>query len=288
MKPITLGDVTISRVIEIGRSSYPTAAMLPDSSSQAIARHLPWLKPHFWDDATGDLGSRIGTYVVRTLATTILIDTGVGNSKTRRHNPAWHMREGRFLTDLAAAGVTPEQVDVVLCTHLHVDHVGWNTRWEGGRWVPTFPNARHVFAGNEWDFWKHETEAGRDENGNIADSVVPIVDAGLALLVDSDYRVDPWVSFEPSPGHTPGHVCVRLRTSAGEAVFTGDLMHRTVQVAEPQWSSQFCHDGKQAATTRREFIARHADSGVLVLPSHFPHPGYIVRENGGHRFVRAS
>ena len=154
--------------------------------------------------------------------------------------------------------------------------------------MPTFANARHIFAGNEWDFWKYETEGGRDENGNITDSVVPIVEAGLAVLVDSDYRVDPWVSFEPSPGHTPGHVCVRLRTSAGEAVFTGDLMHRTVQVAEPQWSSQFCHDGKQAASTRRQFIERHADSSVLVLPSHFPHPGYIVRENGGHRFVPVS
>lgn len=285
MKPITLGEVTIARVIEISRSSFPTASMLPDSSPAAIARHLPWLQPHFWDDTTNDLGSRIGTYVVRTPRTTILIDTGVGNSKTRIHTPAWHMREGGFLTDLAAAGVTPEEVDVVLCTHLHVDHVGWNTQRVNDRWVPTFPNARHVFAGAEWDFWKHEHEAGRDENGNIADSVVPIVDAGLATLVDTDHRVDPWVSFEPAPGHTPGHVTVRLKTRAGEAVFSGDLMHRTVQVAEPQWSSQFCYDGKQAADTRRAFVERHADSGVLVLPAHFPHPGYIVRENGGHRFT---
>ena len=282
MTPLKLGEVTIASVVEIDRSSFPTASMLPDSTPDAIAAHHRWLRPDFWDDAVGDLASRIQTYIVRTPRHTVLVDTGVGNDKTRTGSTAWHQRRGTYLDDLKAAGITPERVDIVVCTHLHVDHVGWNTRLAGERWVPTFPNARYVIAGEEWDYWRHE----KDEC--IADSVVPVVEAGQAVLVESDYAVDPWLRFEPSPGHTPGHVCLRLTTNGGEAVFGGDLMHRTVQVAEPQWSSRFCYDGKRAAATRRAFIEGHADSGVLVLLAHFPRPGYIVREGGGHRFVPAA
>ena len=282
MTTIRLGDVTITSVVEIGRSSFPTASMLPDSTPEALAAHHHWLKPHFFDDTVGDLGSRIQTYIVRTPQHTVLIDTCVGNDKNREGSALWHMRRGSYLDDLAAAGVTPEQVDFVVTTHLHVDHVGWNTRLVDGRWLPTFPGAKYIMAGEEWEYWRHE----KDEC--IADSVVPVVERGQAALVDSDYAVDPWLSFEPSPGHTPGHVCVRLSTTAGQAVFTGDLMHRTVQVAEPQWSSRFCYDPKHAAATRRAFVERHADSGVLVLAAHFPRPGYIVREKGGTRFTPAA
>ena len=170
---------------------------------------------------------------------------------------------------------------------MHVDHVGWNTRLIGGRWMPTFPRATYIFAGEEWEFWRHESETGRAPYGCIDDSVLLIVDAGRASLVDSNYAIDEYLRFEPARGHTPGHACVRLTTRAGEAVFSGDLMHRVVQVAEPQWSSQFCYDPAQAAETRREFVERHADTGVLVLAAHFPRPGYIVREKSGHRFVPA-
>src|SRR5438132_691944 len=201
MPPITLGDVSVRPVVEIPRSSFATTSMLPDSTADAVARHHRWLRPHFWDEGTNDLGSRIQSFVVKTPRTTVLIDTCVGNDKNREGSALWHMRRGAFLDDLAGAGVTPDDVDVVVCTHLHVDHVG-----------------------------------------------------------------------------------VRLRTKAGEAVFSGDLMHRVVQVAEPQWSSRFCYDGQHAARTRRAFIERHADTGILVLAAHFPRPGYIVRENGSHRF----
>lgn len=279
---IRLGELTIDRVVEIDRSFYPTRDMLPDSSPEVIARHLGWLKPHFFDESTGDLGSRIQTWVVRTPERTVVVDTCVGNDKVREESPLWHMRRGSYLDDLRAIGVTPERVDLVLCTHMHVDHVGWNTRLVDGRWVPTFANATYLFAGEEWEYWRWEKDAC------IADSVVPIVEAGRARLVEADHAVDRWLRFEPAPGHTPGHVCVRATTSAGQAVFSGDLMHRTVQVAEPQWSSRFCRDGQRAAATRREFVERHADSGTLVLPAHFPHPGYVVREREGLRFVAAA
>ena len=282
--PITLGEVTISRVVEIGRSSFPTGSMLPESTPEAIAKHHHWLRPHFFDEAIGDLGSRIQTFVVRTPKRTVIIDTGVGNDKPRDGSPAWHLRQGSYLADLAAAGVTPEDVDLVLCTHLHIDHVGWNTRLVAGRWRPTFPNARYVFAGEEFEFWKHESRKPGGNEPCIGDSVLPVADAGQALLVAGNHVVDEYLRFEPSPGHTPGHVFVRLRTSAGEAVFSGDVMHRTVQVAEPQWNSRFCQDPVRARAAREDFVAHHADSGVLVLAAHFPKPGFIVRRDGGYRF----
>lgn len=276
---IRLGEVTVTSVVEITRSSFPTASMLPDSTPEAIARHLHWLKPDFFDAAVGDLGSYIQTYVVRTPDRIGLIDTCVGNDKAREGWPGWHLRRGVYLDDLKRAGVAPEQVELVVCTHLHADHVGWNTRLVDGRWVPTFPNATYLFVGEEWEYWRWE----QDEY--IKDSVVPVVEAGQARLVGNDHVIDRWLRLEHTPGHTPGHVCVKLRTSAGEAVFSGDLMHRTVQVAEPQWSSRFCYDPERAALTRREFIELHADTDVLVLAAHFPRPGYIVRTDGSYRFV---
>src|SRR5437667_3150820 len=162
MATIRLGEVRVTSVVEIGRSSFPTASMLPDSTPDAIAAHHAWLKPHFYDEAVGDLGSRIQTFVVRTPRHTVLIDTCVGNDKDRAGNALWHMRSGGYLDDLEATGVTPADVDYVICTHLHVDHVGWNTRLDHGstgrrdHWVPTFPKAKYIFVGEEWEYWRHE------------------------------------------------------------------------------------------------------------------------------------
>ena len=286
MTPIRLGEVDIIRVVEIPRSTYPTSDMLPTSDAGVIARHREGWLGGFYDASTGDLGSRIQSYVVRTPDETVVIDTCVGNDKTRE-NALWNMRQGTWLDDLRAAGVAPEDVDYVVCTHMHVDHVGWNTRRVDGTWVPTFPRATYVFAGQEWEFWKHERDSGRDPDGCIDDSVVPIVEAGRAKLVDSTGAVGKYLRFEPTPGHTPGHACVRLTTPAGNAIFSGDLMHRVVQVAEPQWSSRFCYDGPQAAKTRRAFVEQQADSGTLICAAHFPTPGYVVKDSAGYRF-RAS
>ena len=284
MDTIRLGEVSIDRIVELSQSSFPTTSMLPDSTQADLARHHHWLAPHWLDASTGDMRSSIQTYVVRTPQHTLLVDTCVGNNKPRAERPNWHMRQGSFLDDLAALGVTPEAVDVVVCTHLHVDHVGWNTRLVDGTWLPTFPNATYIFAGDEWEFWRAEHEARADDNACVADSVWPVVQAGQVQLVDSDYVINQYARFEPTPGHTPGHVCLRVKSTAGEVVFSGDLMHRPVQVAEPQWSSIFCTDPAQSRATRQAFVEQHANADTLIIAAHFPTPGRIIRKGGEFQF----
>ena len=284
MTALTIGDVTVTRVVELDRSSFEIGAMLPESTPERIAAQRDWMGPELLDPVTGVHKACIQSYVLRTPWHTVVIDTCVGNDKPRNGVPAWHMRRGTYLSDLAAAGVKPEDVDMVICTHLHVDHVGWNTRLEGGRWVPTFPRARYVIVREEFEFWKREGETGREEFGLIDDSVMPVVEAGMADLVASDHVIDDRLRLEPAPGHTPAHVCVRLTTPAGQAIFTGDMMHRAIQVAEPEWNSRFCDDAELARKTRRGFLERHADADVIVLAAHFPVAGRIVAPGGRTRF----
>src|SRR5262245_57621107 len=282
MRDLTLGRLRVSAVVERAGPTRPTW-LLPDATPEAVERHREWLAPHFLDERGRFLQS-IHAFVVQAPGLTALVDTCVGNDKDRGGRAPFHMMHTFFLEDLTAAGVTPESVDLVLCTHLHVDHVGWNTRLHGGRWVPTFPCARYLFARSEWEHWS----AQRDDDTRriMADSVAPVLEAGLAQLVPMDHRVSDELWLEPTPGHTPGHVSVRLRGGDADAVITGDLMHCPIQVAEPDWSSHFDSDPAYARTTRRAFCARYADADVAVLGTHFHHPtaGRIVSDADGWRF----
>ena len=221
MRDLTFGRLRVSAVVERAGPTRPTW-LLPDATPEAVERHREWLAPHFLDDKGRFLQS-IHAFVIRAPGLTALVDTCVGNDKDRGGRAPFHMMRTPFLEDLRAAGVPPESVDLVICTHLHVDHVGWNTRLDNGRWVPTFPRARHLFARAEWEHWSRETDD--DTRRIMADSVKPVLDAGLATLVEMDHRVSDELWLEPTPGHTPGHVSVRLRSGDGEAVITGDLMH---------------------------------------------------------------
>ncbi|HXH83382.1 MAG TPA: MBL fold metallo-hydrolase [Candidatus Tectomicrobia bacterium] len=283
MHPIGLGRLRVTAVVERAGPTRPTW-LLPDATPEAVERHREWLAPHFLDERGRFLQS-IHAFVVATPDRTVLVDTCVGNDKDRGGRAPFHMLRTPFLDDLAAAGVPPERVDVVVCTHLHVDHVGWNTRLDAGRWVPTFPRARHLFARREWEHWSRE---GDDDSRRVMeDSVRPVLDAGLADLVETDHRISDELWLEPTPGHTPGHVSVRLRSGGRDAVITGDLMHHPIQVAEPDWASHFDTDAAQARATRRAFCARYADGPVLVLGTHFHHPtaGRIVRHGDAWRFA---
>ena len=283
MDTLTIGHIRVGTVIERAGPT-PPSWLLPDATAEALEGHRDWLAPHFLD-AKGRFLMSIHTFVVQTPDVTVLVDTCVGNDKDRGGRVPFHMMRTSFLEDLIAAGVPPESVDVVICTHLHVDHVGWNTRLENGRWVPTFPRARHLFGRREWEHWS--TENSDDTKRILADSVQPVLDAGLADLVDVTHRVSDEIWLEPTPGHTPGHVSVRLHSGDADAVITGDLMHHPVQMAEPDWCSGFDSDLPQARATRRAFCQRYADGPVAVLGTHFHHPtaGRIVQHGATWRFV---
>lgn len=251
MQPIHLGDIKISRVTE-SEGPTPPGFLLPGATEEILRTNAEWMAPHFYDPATGMLMMSIHSFIVRTRHHTILVDTCLGNGK-KRGVPNWHMRNGPFLQDLKGAGVSAEEVDFVMCTHLHVDHVGWNTRLDNGRWVPTFPNARYLFARTEWEHW---SQAQDEESREIMrDSVIPVIEARQADLVESNHAIDDELVFEPTPGHTPGHVSLHMSSKGQEAVITGDMIHHPIQCAVPEVCSSFCVNEKQAVATRREFLA---------------------------------
>ena len=284
MKTLRFGDVTVDRLVEVEGPGFFPGFMLPDSTEAALAAQADWLVPQFLHAESGRFVQSIHAYVIRTRHHTILVDTCVGNDKERPSTKPWHRLATPWLDNLRALGVHPDEVDFVLCTHLHVDHVGWNTRLVDGRWVPTFRNAKYLFHKTEYAFFEAEAKAqgadGRSGSGDgcFRDSVLPVVEAGRALFVDGDHAIDDRLRLEPTPGHTPGHVCLHLDGADGRAVFSGDLMHHPVQCAHPEWNSRFCVDPAQSRETRTRFVERHADSGAIVLAAHFAAPtaGRIV------------
>jgi len=275
-----VGEVEIARVVEIEGPS-PGTFLFEEAVPERLLQHA-WLKPSFLTEDGRTIGS-IHCFAVRSQGKTLIVDTCVGNDKPREVKN-WHMRQGRFLHDLAEAGFPREKVDTVLCTHLHVDHVGWNTMLVRGRWVPTFPNARYLIGREEWEHWRDEPEGPDREVRN--DSVRPVLEAGLANFVESDHRVTEEVWLEPTPGHTPGHVSVRISSGGAEAVITGDVMHHPVQCAEPSWATRFDVDAEAARRTRRAFLERYAETPTLILGTHFAAPtgGQVVRDGQVFRF----
>lgn len=274
-----IGDVTVTSVVET-EGPTPGQFLFADATADAILRHR-WLQPHFADER-GRLIARVQLLVIESEGRRIAVDTCVGNDK-ERSVPAWHLRQLPFLDWMSAAGFAPESIDLVACTHLHVDHVGWNTMLVDGAWVPTFPNARYVFGRTEFEHWRREPQRDGDVFG---DSVQPVVDAGLVDLVDDHHPLTSEVSYEPTPGHTPGHLSVRIRSRGEVAVITGDLMHHPILAAEPTWSSHFDSDVEMARATRHRFVAEQAASGCLVIGTHFASPtaGRFVPDGDVHRF----
>ena len=276
-----IGTITVTRVVEIEMASS-IRWLLPQATRESLLEQA-WLQPHFCN-AEGRAVMSIHTFVVEADGMRMLVDTCVGNDKKRQLDN-WSLRQGPFLRDLAEAGFPPESIDRVLCTHLHVDHVGWNTRLRNGKWVPTFPNARYLFARGEYQHWAKETDPSQVEV--MQDSVQPVIDAGLVDLVEPDHRVTEGVRLEPTPGHTPGHVSVCISSGDACAVITGDLMHHPIQCAHPEWPSSADSAPELAMQTRRAFLERHAGTPTLVLGTHFAGPaaGRIVREGGAFRLV---
>ncbi len=282
-----VGDVTIHRIVEQEQPLFDPLTFFPGLTPERLAENRGWMEQaRALDPKTGQLILCIQSYVVRTPHHTILVDSCVGNGKDRPGRPFWHMKaDDAYMRALAAEGLTVEDIDYVMCTHLHVDHVGWNTRLENGRWVPTFPKARYVFARKEYDFW--QSEHAREPVPPFADSVLPIVEAQRAELVANDFALGDHIRLESTPGHTPDHVAVRVGRSAdrADAVLTGDLIHSPLQARYPEQSMRADHDQAQSARTRRTFLERYCDTGTLCCMAHFPSPsaGRLTRWGDGFR-----
>ena len=280
-----LGEMTIARVLEFAAPDFPPLDFFPDTVEEDWAPHRAWLQPRAMDPATGNLIFPMQSYLVRTPHHNILIDTCVGNHKERPWRETWHQRsDTTYMDGLARHGLTPDDIDFVMCTHMHGDHIGWNTKLVDGRWVPTFPNARYVFSKKEYDSWNTNEEA--DRHGPFADSVLPIVEAGRAELVTNDYALDDTVWLEPTPGHTPDHVAIRLASSGANAVMSGDLMHSPIQCKFPEWRAKPDSFPDQAKQTRRGFLDRYCETDVLVCTAHFPLPscGHVIRDGDAFGF----
>jgi glyoxylase-like metal-dependent hydrolase (beta-lactamase superfamily II) len=286
MTPKTVGQVRVDSILESQGLYRDPLEMYADATREVVNSHRSWLEPHSLDPATGQLILAFQSYLVRTPRRTILIDTCVGEDKERPGRPNWHRAKWPWLANLKAAGVEPEEIDFVMCTHLHIDHVGWNTRLQDGKWVPTFPNARYLFAETEYRHWEAYRRHDEMMRHIFEDSVLPVMEAGKATLVKSDHEVDSGIWLEPTPGHTPGHVCIHVESQKSHAIFTGDMMHHPIQVAEPQWSSMFCSDKKLSAATRTAFVEKHADTSTLILPAHFPNEsaGHVISVGPKMRF----
>lgn len=268
---LTLGAATVERVVDLDRFALKLGFLFPGAELDAIRDAADWLAPHHVDFAAGEALLGVQSHLVRVAGLTVLVDTCVGEHKPRPRRADWHERAATgYLARLAAAGVRAEDVDLVLCTHLHADHVGWNTRAENGRWIPTFPNARYLAARRELDHWAAAEAAapGVPNHGSWADSVAPLIEAGRMEAVDDGASLGAGLSLIPLPGHSPGQIGLSLSHAKGRALLCGDAIHSPVQLRRPDWCSAFCHDPAGAVATRLALLEDAHGDGALILPGH--------------------
>jgi glyoxylase-like metal-dependent hydrolase (beta-lactamase superfamily II) len=278
MKSWQVGDVTVTRIVELWDFQDDIKMTMPEATPEEVIA-MEWLHPHY---ATPDGRQRMNFqgFVVQAPGRTIVVDSCIGAGRERDFDVFCNLPEG-FLEDLESLGLTREDVDTVMCTHLHFDHVGWNTYKDptSGEFRPTFPNARYLFGRKEYDAWqttiRHD---GHHTDTHLVECVDPIVALGLADFIEADHEIAPGILCEPSHGHTPGHVHVRISSAGAEAVITGDLMHHPMQCAMPDRTATFDMDKDGGRASRVDFVDRYADSGVLVIGAHFAEPtaGHIV------------
>ena len=267
-----LGNATIERIVDIDPFALGVSFLFPGAQIADLEPHRDMLAPDHVDFASGDLLLGVQSFLLRTGSLNILIDSCVGENKSRGRRKDWHQRtDTGYLAALARAGIKPHDVDVVLCTHLHADHVGWNTRLENGRWTPTFPNARYMIGRTELEAWQAEEalKPGIANHGAYTDSVLPVIEAGLVESVDDGFEVSPGLSVIPLPGHSPGQIGLDLDYGESRHVlFCGDAIHTPAQVFKPEWTSAFCTDPQQAIASRVGLLERASDDGSLIAPSH--------------------
>ena len=283
-----IGEVEVTRVTELVLPNIAPAFLYPDWNNQVAAEQASWLAPEHMSVDHQHFILSVHTWVVKTPRHTILIDTGAGNGKQRPLNPVFHQLNSPYLQRLAAAGVQPEDVDFVFTTHLHIDHVGWNTVWRDGHWVPTFPNAKYVFSQREFAFYSDPAHVHSPSAGVFDDSVLPIVEAGQAVMIDADGSefID-GLAFHRSKGHSYDHLSISLRSGDRHGLFPGDVMHNPVQIAKPAWNSVFCEFQDDARLSRRWALDYAVEHQAVFFSSHFAgtSAGNIVRNGERYRWL---
>ena len=289
MSVTRIGDFEVQRISEFEGPFIAPEVFFPAYDPEVLRANPDMAGPRLVDPATGKLVFSFHSFLVKTGRHTILIDSCIGNDKERPTRPQFHQRQSPFIADLAGAGVSVEDIDYVMCTHLHWDHVGWNTRLDNGRWVPTFPNARYIMARREFEHWQAVQQRGEDSPHRLAfeDSVLPVVQTGQSVLVEDDYAFEDGLWFESAPGHTPGNVVIHARSQDDRAVFLGDVVHHQYQLMAPEWSTLACTDPVLSRETRMRLVEAYAETGMRLLPGHFPAPttGRIVRHGNAFRYV---
>lgn len=286
LKPINLGDITIEQVVEQELSFLPVFEFFPTLTPEILEENRAWMEPDHLDPVTQFFKICVQSYIVRTPHHIIMVDTCVGNHKPRPTRPMWDMmKSSQYEVNLKAAGLTFEDIDFVMCTHLHTDHVGWNTKLEDGRWVPTFPNARYIFADKELKYWTEKANTDPDSCGWVMDSVLPIVDANKAEIVTSHHCLNDHVTLIPSPGHSIDHYSVLVGEAGNDALITGDMVHSQLQARYPELGMFSDYDSAQAGRTRRELFGRFCDTSTLMCTTHLPLPsiGRVSRWDDGFK-----
>ncbi|MGI9329309.1 MAG: MBL fold metallo-hydrolase [Gammaproteobacteria bacterium] len=283
------GPFEILRVLEFEWPAREPDFLLTGISAADILETRTGRDARFVDPRSGLLTMSFHSLVVKTPQGVLLVDTCVGNHKDRRMIPEWHMQQWPYLSRLEQAGLTPADIDFVCCTHLHGDHVGWNTQLDNGRWVPTFPNARYLFAAPELEYWQahHVADPESIYRQPWIDSVLPVLEAGLVQTVAEDAELFPGIRLRPAPGHTPGNVVIELDDGRARAVLSGDVIHHPVQIERPDWCSNFDLDQALARSTRERLLERVADNGSLLLGAHFAAPAVLRVEGSAQGFFYA-
>jgi glyoxylase-like metal-dependent hydrolase (beta-lactamase superfamily II) len=288
LDPFRIGQATITRVEETCGPTYPIIDIFPECSSAVLSEHGHWLAPSHFDAQTGLIKLSVHSWLLQIGRQKILVDACCGNNKVKPGRPFWHMLNVPFLERLAKAGAQPDEIDYVMCTHLHHDHVGWNTQLLDGRWVPTFPNARYVISKTDFQYYRKldsDDQTAPAEMGTFRECVLPLVEAGRAELVSGDHRLNEHIELMPAPGHSAGHVVFKLEAAGERAVFTGDVFHHLLQVYYPDWNFPKNSDPEQARASRRRVLEHCASSGAFVLPAHVgaPFAGHIEATGRGFR-----
>jgi glyoxylase-like metal-dependent hydrolase (beta-lactamase superfamily II) len=284
-----IGEATITRVEEVNKPVYPLRQIFAECTDEILAEHKSWIAPNHYEAETGRIRLSVQSWLLQVGGKKILIDCCCGNNKKKPGRPFWEDLNEPYLERLAAAGARPEEIDMVMCTHLHHDHVGWNTINRDGKWVPTFPNARYVFNRPDIDYFSaidKDPESGPAEMGTFRECVIPILDAGKADIVSGQkHRLNDFIEIDSAPGHSPGHVVFKLESKGEKGMFTGDVLHHLLQVYYPDWNFPKNSDAAQARVSRRKILGMLADSGALMLPGHVgaPFAGRIEATANGFR-----